>query len=227
MHLFSTATKRNIFLKLILKIILILVLIQLFRALVLGILWFAFGSSKKVTLFQFFNGLSFIIVGIILVLWCKPSSKDMGLNWGDLRLRIRIIYLAGIVFLIFMALTPYTLSWELNLLILGVVFGLVIPAFEELLFRGYIWGKIENSLEMAERSVLTWIIVTLLFSIWHLGYLDVFIIHPLGGGNLIMLLASKLAIGLVLGLLVGYTRLKTRKTYASFLLHGLWNVFGP
>ncbi|MDP3065829.1 MAG: CPBP family glutamic-type intramembrane protease [Methanobacteriaceae archaeon] len=42
-----------------------------------------------------------------------------------------------------------------------------------------------------------------------------------------MLLVSKLMIGLVLGLVAGYARLKTGKTYASFILHGLWNVFAP
>jgi membrane protease YdiL (CAAX protease family) len=57
--------------------------------------------------------------------------------------------------------------------------------------------------------------------------MDVFLLHPLGMGNLLILMLSKLGIGLVLGLIVGYMRLKTGKTYLSFLFHGFWNVFAP
>jgi membrane protease YdiL (CAAX protease family) len=69
--------------------------------------------------------------------------------------------------------------------------------------------------------------VTLLFMIWHLGYLDVLILHPLATNNIPGIMISKMGIGLVLGLIVGYLRLKTGKTYLSILFHGLWNVFAP
>lgn len=126
-----------------------------------------------------------------------------------------------------MVFTPYTFSWEIYVLLMGIIFGLIVPAFEEFMFRGYIWNKIENSSEMVNSGILTWITVTLLFSIWHLGYLDVFLIHPMGHGNLNMILVSKMGIGIVLGSIVGYLRLKTGKTYASYIFHGLWNVFAP
>ena len=74
---------------------------------------------------------------------------------------------------------------------------------------------------------LTLVTVTFLFSIWHLGYIDVLVLHPLGLGNLSMIMISKMSVGLVLGLVVGYLRLKTGKTYASIIFHGLWNVFAP
>jgi membrane protease YdiL (CAAX protease family) len=80
---------------------------------------------------------------------------------------------------------------------------------------------------MINFSVLTWITVTLLFSIWHLGYLDVFLIHPRGHANLTMILISKMGIGIVLGSIVGYLRLKTGKTYVSYIFNGLWDVFAP
>jgi hypothetical protein len=188
-------------------------------------LWFAFGSANNLTFFQLFNGLSIIIIGTILLLWFKPSLNDLGLEWSGIGLRNRILYLLGSIFLIFMALTPYTLTGDPEILVIGVVFGIITPIFEEMLFRGYIWGKIDIKSE--NNDVLTWITVTLLFSIWHLGYVDVFLIHPLVIGNLNMLLASKLVIGFVLGLIVGYARLKTGKTYLSIILHGLWNVMAP
>ena len=34
-------------------------------------------------------------------------------------------------------------------------------------------------------------------------------------------------VGLVLGAIVGFIRLKTEKVYGSFLFHGFWNTFAP
>jgi len=221
-------TDRKFFLKLVLKIIVALIIIQIARAIIMDSLWFTFGSANNLTLFQLFNGISLIIVGSILLLWIKPSLKDLGLDWYDMSLKKRIFYLFGSLFLIVMAMTPYTLTLDPEMLIIGVIFGIITPAFEEMLFRGYIWGKIEKSTSKIHNyDVLTWLTVTLLFSIWHLGYLDVFLIHPRGIGNLVLIMVSKLAIGIVLGLLVGYARLKTGKTYLSIILHGLWNVMAP
>jgi membrane protease YdiL (CAAX protease family) len=228
MHLFSTDSDGKTFLKLVFQIIVALVLIQIARALLMDNLWFVFGSANNLTLFQLFNGLTLFIIGSILLLWFKPSLRDLGLDWGDMGLRKRMLYILGSLFLLFMAITPYILTLDPEMLVIGVVFGIITPAFEEMLFRGYIWGKIEESTsKIHNHGVLTWLTVTLLFSIWHLGYLDVFLIHPLGVGNLGMIMVSKLAIGLVLGLLVGYARLKTEKTYLSMILHGLWNVMAP
>lgn len=228
MHLFRPDSDRENFWKLIFRIIVALILIQIARALIMNSLWFAFGYTDNLTLFHLFNGLSLIIVGTILLLCFKPSLKDLGLDWDDIGLRNRILYLLGSIFLIFMALTPYILTADPEMLVIGVVFGIITPVLEEMLFRGYIWGKFDKKSEKSENNgVITGITVTLLFGIWHLGYVDVFLIHPLKVGNLTILLLSKLVIGLVLGLLVGYARLKTGKTYLSIILHGLWNVMAP
>ncbi|MDZ4172491.1 MAG: hypothetical protein U1C19_09995 [Methanobacteriaceae archaeon] len=63
------------------------------------------------------------------------------------------------------------------------------------MFRGYIWNKIENSGEIINSRFLTWITVTVLFSIWHLGYLDVFLLHPMRGHvNFTMVMISKMGL---------------------------------
>lgn len=227
MQLFKTANDRNNFLKILLKIVLALILIQLLRAGIMFLLWWMVAPGDNTALFQMINGLSIIITAIILLLYFKPSLNELSLNWDDIKTRTRILYALGVGLLIFLVFTPYTFSWEIDVLVMGIIFGLIVPGFEEFMFRGYIWNKIENSSEMVNSGVLTWITVTLLFSIWHLGYLDVFLIHPLGHANLTMILVSKMGIGIVLGSIVGYLRLKTGKTYASYIFHGLWNVFAP
>lgn len=205
------------------KIILILIIIQLFRASVMYLLWYLVKPGENIVYFQILNGLSFLIVGVTLLLLIRPSIKDLGLNLDDVRKRTRILYLLGIITLIILLFLPYIFAWELDVLILGIVFGLITPAFEELLFRGYLWNMTENSMNS---YYITWITITLTFGFWHLGYMDVFLIHPKEFA-LIPLLIGKIMIGLVLGAIVGFIRLKTKKVYGSFLFHGLWNTFAP
>ena len=228
MKFFHSTNHRNNFLKLVLRIILALVIIQALRAVIFRGLWAVVQPGTNIILFQLLNGLNYIIVGILLILYFKPSLKDLGLNWDDIRMRTRIFYIIGLTALIILAVSPYTFEWELHILVLGLLFGIITPLFEELLFRGYIWGKISESGGMVNPNRLTLITVTLLFMVWHLGYIDVLMLHPLAGtGNLTMIMISKMEIGLVLGLIVGYLRLKSGKTYASIIFHGLWNVFAP
>jgi len=228
MKFFNSLPDRNNFLKLVLRIILALVIIQCVRAVIFRGLWTVVQPGTNIILFQLLNGLTYIIMGILLLLYFKPSLKNLGLNWDDIRLRTRIFYSLGLTLLVILAVSPYTFEWELHVLIIGLLFGIITPLFEELLFRGYIWGKISESGGMVNPNRLTLITVTLLFMVWHLGYIDVLMLHPLAGtGNLAMIMISKMEIGLVLGLIVGLLRLKTGKTYASIIFHGLWNVFAP
>jgi len=227
MKFFHSIKDRNNYLKLVLQIILALVIIQVVRAVIFGGLWFLVRPGTNIVFFQLLNGLAYIIIGMILVLYFKPSLENLGLKWDDISLRTRILYILGLTFLVILALSPYTFEWELHILILGLLFGIITPLFEELLFRGYIWGKISKSRGMVNPNGLTLITVTLLFMVWHLGYADVLMLHPLATSSLTMIMISKMGIGLVLGLIVGYLRLKTGKTYVSILFHGLWNVFAP
>jgi membrane protease YdiL (CAAX protease family) len=208
------------------KIIIILIIIQLFRASVMYGLWYIVKPGQDIILFQILNGLSFLIVGIVLLLLIKPSLDELGLNLDNIRKRTKIMYLLGGIVLIILIFLPYAFAYELDVLILGIVFGLITPAFEELLFRGYLWNMAENSAKTKNSGLITWITITLLFGFWHLGYLDVFLIHP-KEFDLMPLLIGKIMVGLVLGAIVGFIRLKTKKVYGSFLFHGFWNTFAP
>ena len=211
------------FLKLLGKIIIILIVIQLLRALVMDSLWYVIKPGEDIILFQILNGISFLIVGILLLVLFRPSLKELSLNLDDVRKKTKIIYFAGMIALPILIVLPVTFGAEFDVIIMGLVFGLITPAFEELLFRGYLWNKVQNSLNS---GLATWIIVTVLFGFWHLGYIDVFLIHPKGPA-IMPLLIGKIEVGLFLGAIVGFIRLKTNKVYGSFLFHGFWNIFAP
>ena len=191
-------------------------------------LWWLVAPGDNTTIFQMINGLSIIITALILLLYFKPSLKELSLNWDDIKTRTRIIYAFGIGLLIFLVFTPYTFSWEVDVLVMGIIFGLITPAFEEFMFRGYIWNKIENSGEIINSGVLTWITVTLLFSIWHLGYLDVFLLHPMAAHvNLTMILVSKMGIGIVLGSDCGIFTTKNWKNVCLIYFPWFMECFRP
>lgn len=125
MQLFKTANDRNNFLKLILKITPTLILIQLLRAGIMFSLWWMVAPGDNTTLFQMINGLSIIITTIILLLYFKPSLNELGLNWDDIKTRTRIICAVGVGFLIFLVFTPYTFSWEID--VMGIIFWSYCP----------------------------------------------------------------------------------------------------
>lgn len=214
------------FIKLLGKIITILIIIQLLRAFIMDSLWYVIKPGENLVLFQILNGISFLVVGVLLLTVFKPSLKELSLNLDDVRKRTKIIYFAGMIALPVFIVLPVVLGAELNIVVLSFIFGLVVPAFEELLFRGYLWNNMQNFLEGKHSGLITWITITILFGLWHIGYLDVFLIHPKEFA-LVPLLIGKIEVGLILGAVVSFIRLKTNKVYGSFLFHGFWNIFAP
>ena len=214
------------FIKLLCKIIIILIIIQLLRAFVMDSLWYVIKPGENIVLFQILNGISFLIVGILLLVLFKPSLKDLSLNLDDVKKRTKIIYFTGMIALPVFIVLPVVLGAELDIIVLSFIFGLIVPAFEELLFRGYLWNNMQNSLKGKHSGLITWITITILFGLWHIGYIDVFLIHPKEFA-LVPLLIGKIEVGLILGAVVGFIRLKTNKVYGSFLFHGFWNIFAP
>jgi membrane protease YdiL (CAAX protease family) len=189
-------------------------------------LWYVIKPGENIVLFQILNGISFLIVGVLLLAVFRPSLKDLSLSLEDVRKRTKIIYLAGMIALPIFIILPVVLGAELDVIVLSFIFGLIVPAFEELLFRGYLWNNMQNSLKGKHSGLVTWITITILFGLWHIGYIDVFLIHPREFA-LVPLLIGKIEVGLILGSIVGFIRLKTNKVYGSFLFHGFWNIFAP
>jgi len=117
--------------------------------------------------------------------------------------------------------TPSNYSGGIQAITLLVYGSVITPVFEELIFRGYIWNKL-NTLFAKEWS--TYIITAVLFGVWHLGYFDSIAFRVETGFGTIML--WKVVTGLVYGAVLGALRLKTKNCYSTILLHGVMNIFG-
>lgn len=171
---------------------------------------------------------AFILVGVLLLAAFHPGAVQLGLDWQGTSRRERVFTAAGGSLLVVLAginlvINPSQLPATLD----GC---LVVPLFEELLFRGWGWKMIEPTLPSRWRGWGTTLIVTAFFGLWHLGYADVVAMHmsayPRLAAPLGWVMVMKVAIGAAVGLLTGLARWRTGHVYGSFIVHALWNLFG-
>lgn len=107
---------------------------------------------------------------------------------------------------------------EWLLLLYGSV---VVPLYEELVFRGVLWERLAT---VIDNPLVVSLINALLFALWHLGYWDALAFRA-GTGALGVLLIWKSVTGLAFGVILGLLRLKTKNCFSTMLLHGVLNLF--
>jgi len=99
--------------------------------------------------------------------------------------------------------------------------SIVTPIFEELVFRGYVWNRLNT---LFKKEWATYVITTVLFGVWHLGAIDSIAFRvEIGLANVMLM---KVIVGLCYGVVLGAVRLKTKNSYSTILLHGVMNIFG-
>jgi len=98
--------------------------------------------------------------------------------------------------------------------------SVVVPVYEELVFRGLVWNRL--AAVFRPWSVYVWSVV--LFGVWHLGYWDSLAYRVEIG--LMPIMAWKALTGVAYGLVLGALRWRTGNCYSTMLLHGVLNLFG-
>jgi membrane protease YdiL (CAAX protease family) len=110
--------------------------------------------------------------------------------------------------------------------------GLLVPFMEETLFRGFLWGAIEDEWEKSDGeggrisgTLAAFISTTLLYALWSIGMS--ILINGAGASldtRFVMALCSRAIIGMGLGIAVGAARAWTRSSWMPFFLHGIWAI---
>ncbi len=175
---------------------------------------------------------SFLITfGGLTLVWLlilRPLKSQLGLDLSGMSPTSRIVHIA--MGAILLALFLGSAIIDLRMLAANVAIALVIPIAEELIFRGYLWNKIESSLSGRWQQPLTWAITTALFALWHLGYIDAVArntpAQALQINGLAFIMFMKVLVGGAVGFLAGLGRWKTKRVYAAVFIHALWNTFG-
>jgi len=159
-----------------------------------------------------------IILSVVFVLFTKKQKVSLSVFPEH----FNKFYIAGTCLAaVLLVATPSNYSGGFQAIILLIYGSIVTPIFEELIFRGYVWNKLNA---VFEKERLTYIISTVLFAFWHLGYIDSLAFRTETGLANVML--WKAITGLCYGIVLGVVRLKTKNSYSTMLLHGVMNVFG-
>lgn len=201
--------------------------VQMMRALIHWGLWMASDAAENNNWQQVVDMVSYISVGGLLLLIFHPTKESLGLVWNKTSQREKSIYfiLAGLL----AAGVLSTWFMDSSLILENLKAVVVVPVFEELIFRGWGWKQIEDAVSGKHARIWCWLTTSILFALWHIGYTDIFFLRILPrnpGATLIDFLIGKVVFTFFFGLAVGAVRIFTKKTYGSLLLHGFLNLFG-
>jgi membrane protease YdiL (CAAX protease family) len=166
------------------------------------------------------------IIAILLISNSKKISLSILPNLQGLKQKIGYIVFSIIVFILIITTPIFTGGFILDIIIPLVYATVVIPIFEELIFRGYVWNKLKSCYK---NEITVYIINTILFALWHLGYVDVIWFKTTLMGfdeNIAFVMLMKVIIGLCFGIILGFARYKFKNCYITMLLHSFMNIFG-
>jgi membrane protease YdiL (CAAX protease family) len=217
----------KIYLQQIGRFALLLLVIQMMRAFIITGLWRLLHPAPNSPLRAVMDTVAFGLIGLSLVLYVRPSSAQLGLDWsGAPRWEIAIYIGLGILTL-GLVLSTYFLTSDV--FIENISSAIVIPIFEELLFRGWGWGHLRKAASFKASGFVNWLVISALFAFWHAGYLDIYILKVAPGDPDMdwgFFFLMKLLTTFIIGLVVGLPRWRSGRVYGSLILHSLINIFG-
>lgn len=158
-----------------------------------------------------------ILTGIILIL---SDIRKINLSVFPEKFTVFYVCISIIAGLLLLA-TPSNYSGDMKPVLLLIYSCIVTPVFEELIFRGYVWNRMS---EILSKEWKVYVITTILFGLWHLGYISSVAFRVEDG--LWNVIIWKVITGLCFGIILGAVRLKTKNCYSTMLLHGIMNMFG-
>ena len=198
-----------------------------FMILVLLLLSLSLFIIKRVIFFfvartDFSDYMASMVSMIILTSIILRLSRKAEINLSIFPDKFTVSYISvSIISVVLFIASPLNYKGGIEPILLLVYSSIVTPIFEELIFRGYIWNEL-NQIFTSEWK--TYIITTILFALWHLGYISSIAFRA--EDDLLNVMIWKVITGLCFGIVLGAVRLKTRNCYSTMLLHGVMNLFG-
>lgn len=200
----------------ILYLALLLAALQLLRAGLLQLLFLwvphTYAASDLASMLLFFA-----LIGVLVALSRRRVPfRILPARAGALELG------AAVLFALLLVSGPLLAGGYNTADLVQLVYGCIAtPIFEELLFHGLVWHALSR---VFKSGWVCYLVSTLLFGLWHLGYADnlAFRVHT----GLADVLFWKVMVGLAFGLVLGAVRLWHKDCYFCMLLHGALNVFG-
>lgn len=214
------------YLQQIIRFLVLLLAVQIARGFIITGLWRFLKPSSDSPIWAFMDMLAFGLVGIGLLLLDRPSLEQLALEWGTAPRWERVAYIGLGIFTLVLVASTYFL--QADVFITNINAALVIPIFEELLFRGWAWGQLEKTAPK-QSQFLNWLVISVLFGLWHFGYMDIYVLKVAPANPTMdwgIFYVMKFVTTFVIGLIVGIPRWRTGRVYGSLILHSLINLFG-
>ncbi|HGM3507459.1 TPA: CPBP family intramembrane glutamic endopeptidase [Clostridioides difficile] len=220
--------------KCIIDSILLMFIVQILRM----ILNYVLLSQFEFTLenFNIINLISFTLVGLSLILFLKDNSlynkvrnRKITEAFKENKNNILIEKCKLILFIVVLSLaiiatycTKGYIFFNVTMMTLSV---LIVPIFEELFFREYIWNYLSNFIKSKSKIIC---ITSILSGIYNIGYIDVirnYIILYNNSSYTFEVIISKIMIGTVFGIVLGLVKSRFRDVGLCILLRSLFAIF--
>ena len=209
------------------RFLLLLLAIQIVRALIITGLWRLLHPAPDSPIWAYMDIIAFGMIGISLLLWFRPSREQLALDWRTAPRWELAVYITMGVLTVGLVISTYFL--QPDLFVENITSAIVISIFEEFLFRGWGWDQLKSSAPSRSLGFRNWLVISFLFGLWHFGYIDVYLLKvaPLNPNlDWGIFFAMKFLTTFIIGLVVGLPRWRTGRLYGSLILHSLINVFG-
>lgn len=210
----------------LLKIIAILLGIQVIRIIIKQI-FFQF-INKSALNNDLISLLEMILFVIFILLLCRKRNINLSIFPNNKSIGTKIKYSITTIVVLFLIISTPIFNGGLSsdVIIPLILSTITTPIFEELVFRGYVWNELKH---YYRNESTIYIINTLLFAIWHLGYVDsIWLKMTLMGATtgIPFSMFMKVITGLCFGIVIGFVRYKLKNCYATMLVHSFMNIFG-
>jgi len=208
------------------KFIIILLLIQLVNNAIIFLILKTIVHNPGIPKYRLVCSFSQIITLIFFVILTKPSTKELGLYWLDIKKKMKYLYVVGGLFVLLLVVSSYFVMWDIRYyaLMTNINFGITTPILEELVFRGYSWAKFK---EQGFSNIKTLLITSVFFGLYHLGYYYQISystqFHP-GAPSMTKIMFTKVFFTAMLGFIFGLIRWKSQKVYGSIIVHSILNI---
>lgn len=207
--------------------LLLLLAIQIGRGLIIMGMWRLLRPVPDSPLWAYMDMVAFGLIGIGLLIYYRPSAAQLALDWRAIPRWELIVYLASGVLTVALALSTYFL--QPDLFATNINAAIVIPIFEELLFRGWGWTQLEKINTRRASGFIHWLVISFLFGVWHFGYMDIYLLKVAPANPDMewgIFFVMKFLTTFIIGLIVGLPRWRSGRVYGSLVLHSLINIFG-
>ncbi|MBU5336717.1 CPBP family intramembrane metalloprotease [Intestinibacter bartlettii] len=202
---------------------LILVILQLVRIIIKNVLLSVLNFTA-INL-NIANIISIMIVGISIFLFLRGSNL---FNPAGYRLtqmsnkydnkNIRIIFF--ILMLMSLALTIiFKTDYVFYEILIMCLSAVVVPLYEELLFRQYLWNYVNS---FVENQKTTWIIISIISVLFILGYWDIISqnLEVISSDKFaIDVVTSKMGLGILIAAATGFMKYKYKDIYLCIFVH--------